>query len=153
MKVQIEVPKGKRAEWKDGVLTLVDDAPSDIIERIKTFEDACKELGDDYDDVVLFRTLNNESSYLLPKDVIAYLKLRIITAALNGGWEPMHIEVDCRYSPWFYVTSSGVSYASVSYMSSNTVSDFGSRLAFKSQVLAKYAGQQFIDIWTDFLVK
>lgn len=34
MKVEIEVPEGKRAEWKDGVLTLVDGAP--ITERVRT---------------------------------------------------------------------------------------------------------------------
>lgn len=36
-KVEIEIPEGKKVEWVNGVLTLVDDKPEDIKERIKTF--------------------------------------------------------------------------------------------------------------------
>ena len=47
-KIEIEIPEGKKAEWVDGVLTLVDEKPKDITERIKTFDDAVKALGDDH---------------------------------------------------------------------------------------------------------
>lgn len=39
-KIEIEIPDGKVAKWVSGVLTLVDEKPQDIIERIKPFEDA-----------------------------------------------------------------------------------------------------------------
>lgn len=45
-KIEIEIPDGKRAEWVNGVLTLVDDKPKDVRERIKTFEDACTEFDE-----------------------------------------------------------------------------------------------------------
>ena len=52
-KIEIEIPEGKVAEWKEinGVTTLVlvdekDNRP--ITERIKTFEDARDELGDEH---------------------------------------------------------------------------------------------------------
>lgn len=48
--IEIEIPSGKKAEWVNGVLTLVDEQVKDnrpVTERIKTFEDACKELGKD----------------------------------------------------------------------------------------------------------
>lgn len=151
MKVQIEVPEGKRAEWKDGVLTPVDDAPRDITERVKTFGDACKELGDDHDDVVLFRILNNESSYLLPKDVMAYLKLRIIAAALNEGWKPTFEEREERWFPWFVITHGEIDYCYTGVGTSFIGN--GSHLVFRTQKLVRYAGKQFTGIWKDFLVK
>ena len=48
MKVEIEIPEGKEAKWINGVLTLVDEKPKDITDRIKTFTDACSALGDNY---------------------------------------------------------------------------------------------------------
>ena len=48
-KVEIEIPAGKKAEWVNDVLTLVDEEkPQDVKERIKTFEDAIEELGEDH---------------------------------------------------------------------------------------------------------
>lgn len=46
-KIEIEIPEGKKAEWINGVLTLVDESQEDnrpVTERIKTFEDARSEL-------------------------------------------------------------------------------------------------------------
>ena len=46
--ITIAVPDGKKAEWVNGVLTLIDEEVNDnrpVMERIKTFEDACKEIG------------------------------------------------------------------------------------------------------------
>lgn len=40
-KIEIEIPEGKKAEWINGVLTLVDESQKDnrpVTERIKTFE-------------------------------------------------------------------------------------------------------------------
>ena len=36
-------------------------------------------------------------------DILAYLKLRIICAALNEGWEPQFTEDEWRYYPWFWL--------------------------------------------------
>lgn len=93
-KIEIEIPDGKRAEWINDVLTLVDDKPKDVTERIKTFEDACKELGNEHPFV---RTYNEYARNMSEEnkndvDVIAYLKLRIIVAALNEGWKPKFTE-------------------------------------------------------------
>ena len=56
--------------------------PKDIIERVKTFEDACEELGEDHQYVKAYREWMR-ISYADCKDITAYLKLRIICAALN----------------------------------------------------------------------
>ena len=92
-KVEIEIPDGKMAKWVNGVLTLVDEKPQNVMERIKTFEDAVAELRN--------RAMNGDknagklldewkiiTSTAGSKDLLAYLKLRIITSALNEGWKP-----------------------------------------------------------------
>ena len=76
-----------------------------VTERIKTFEDACRELGNDHPMVLAYQNTNlrdpeveNEN-----RDIIAYLKLRIVCAALNEGWEPRFTEDEERWYPWFYL--------------------------------------------------
>ena len=106
-KIEIEIPEGKVAEWKEinGVTTLVlvdevDNRP--VTERIKTFEDAVKETG------MTLQFDDNQLSYL-PKDVVAYMKLRIIAAALNELHEatldefPKFTTYEYRWYPWFYL--------------------------------------------------
>lgn len=99
-KIEIEIPEGKNAEWKEinGVTTLVlteekDNRP--VTERIKTFEDACNELGEENVFVQAYRTaeFNTSGNQNDVSDVVAYLKLRVIAEALNEGWEP-HFTTD-----------------------------------------------------------
>lgn len=147
--------------------------PKDIMERVKTFEDACNELGEEHKLVTEWRYWEGNSS----ADLAAYLKLRIICAALNEGWEPQFTEDEWRYYPWFilwtkdelseksdewktdrhlistgdYQTGyAGLAYASSHYAPSDTDAYFGSRLCLKSDTLAVYCGKQFINIWADF---
>lgn len=70
--------------------------PKDIMERVKTFEDACRELGIKPD-----KWIQDREELGLEPDVIAYMKLRIICKALNEGWEPQFTENEWRYYPWF----------------------------------------------------
>ena len=96
--ISIEVPEGKKVEWVNNVLTLVDDKPKDIMERIKTFKDALNELGRNHPLVFQYNNIDDVDS-----DLTAYLKLRIIVAALNEGWTPKFTEDECRYYPYFYL--------------------------------------------------
>lgn len=173
-KIEVEVPNGKKPEWVNGVLTLVDEKPKNVMERVKTFEDACNDLGIDHNE-----WMQDKKELGLEADVIAYLKLRIIAAALNEGWQPQFTEDEYRYFPWFclYTQSEidemseedksrvvfrsssnanaygGVAYAFTFYDSSNTYAYIGSRLAFKTRELAEYAGRQFVEIWADYVFK
>lgn len=70
--------------------------PKDIRDRVKTFEDACAVLGIDPDEW-------KKKHLMFDKDVLAYLKLRVITQALNEGWYPKFTEDERRYYPWFYI--------------------------------------------------
>lgn len=171
-KLEIEIPEGKTAVWRNGILTLIDEPEKDVRKRIKTFEDACHEIGIDAE------AWNRDKISLgLEPDVLAFLKLRIIVKALNEGWEPRFTEDECRYYPWFILYTGeeynkldeeeksrvvyrsfnnanafgGVSYAYASSDSSYAFANIGVRLAFKTSELAAYCGRQFLDIWADFV--
>ena len=119
----------------------------DIKERIKTFDDVIRELGDDPEE------FKNAISIMEEPDEIAYVKLKLIAKALNEGWTPdwSNGEWD-KWYPWFKMDDSSSAgrfsfYGSVSQYSASNV---GSRLCFKSKDLATYAGTQFLDIYKDF---
>lgn len=144
----------------------------DIRDRVKTFEDACTVLGIDPDEW-------KKKHLMFSKDVLAYLKLRIITQALNEGWYPKFTEDERRYYPWFYIltheeydnlsaeekrrcvwrayfyanANGGLVFAFANYAASYSFTNFGARLAFSNYDLAVYAGKQFIDIWADFALE
>ena len=185
--IEIEIPEGKVAEWKEinGVTTLVltdekDNRP--VTERIKTFEDACNELGEENVLVQAYRTVefNTSGNQSDVSDVVAYLKLRVIAEALNEGWKPQFTHDETRYYPWFYFCTQeeidkmdeekkkklwlfgGDSYSGSNcglacagsynaWSNSYSASGISARLAVKSEALAKYFGQQFIDIWSDYI--
>lgn len=184
--IQVEIPAGKKAAWVDGFLKLVDAEEEQkkderpITERVKTFEDACKELGEDHKLVQQFRAA--EGTPLMDSiDVVAYFKLRIITAALNEGWEPQFTEDEERWYPyltlWFegelddksdewkdernlqvpvVVGSANLgSYVGVSALYSSRVvshsyTDYGSALVFRKSEIARFAGQQFTELWANY---
>lgn len=78
-----------------------------VTERIKTFEDACRELGENHPFVVQYNEIFNNyldgAAESNTCDIVAYLKLRIITAALNEGWTPQFTKHEYRYYPWFWL--------------------------------------------------
>ena len=180
-KVEIEIPVGKKAVWVNGVLTLVDDKPQDVTERIKTFADACSALGSNhpyvkaYDGYLAHIHQHDMDDY----DLVAYLKLRIITEALNEGWRPQFTKGERRWYFWYDLITKeqydklsdedkrrvvgrggiyanayyGLVFAYASYASSDSNTNYGSRLAFKSEKLAAYAGRQFAEIYADFCFK
>ena len=178
--ITIPVPDGKRAEWINGVLTLVDEQKVDnrpVTERIKTFTDACNAIGDEHPLVKEY--LRVADGNIILDDLYAYLKLRIIVAALNEGWEPKFEKGEYRYFPWFYLytkeqydelddeekwrcvlrsggsTNSNIGFVSCYASDGASYSDTGngSRLTFRSRELAAYAGRQFIEEWADFMFK
>ena len=178
-KIEIEIPEGKKVQWVNGILTLVDKKPKDITERIKTLEDAIKALGDKHPLVSqYYRAVATFKYEPMTEDFLAYLKLRVICVALNEGWEPTFGADECRYYPWYYLYSkydyenlnedeknscvagcsnsksnANASHLYVSASGSSAVSNSirSSRLALKTRELAEYCGKQFVNIWCDYL--
>lgn len=111
-------------------------------------------------------------------DIMAYVTLRVITEALNEGWKPQFTEGERRWYCWYNLISKedldsmseeekkerrvvgradshavaggGLVYSFANYVSANSSAYYGSRLAFKSEELAEYAGKQFIEIYADY---
>ena len=80
--------------------------PKDIMERIKTFDDALQELntkalsGDETAAILLADYESNADNIKNPQ-ILAYMRLAIIAYALNEGWEPKFTTDEYRYYPWF----------------------------------------------------
>jgi hypothetical protein len=109
---------------------------------IKTFEDACKELELDPSEVF--------SSSDTP-DEIAYMKLKAVIRAINQEWIPnWNNNNEKKWWPYFNL-SSGFGFSDAGYHCVNTCTPVGSRLCFESQEKATYAGQQFQDLYKEFL--
>lgn len=189
--IQLSVPDGKRVEWQevDGktIAVLVDEEVKDdrpVTERIKTFEDACvalnkrAEAGDETAGDLLADYESNRDN-ILCKEMLACMKLFIIVAALNEGWEPKFEKGEYRYYPWFrlytkdeyeelseeekgraVLRSGGNTYAYGGVVcvyaynaSSSSNTSGGARLAFRTRELALYAGVQFAGEFVDFIFK
>ena len=147
--------------------------PKDIMARVRTFNDACRELGNEHPFVKEWHLGEN-----LSPNLEAYLQLRIVVAALNEGWEPQFTKDEVRWYPWFWLYTqkeldemsveekrerrmmdvrgrvsehyAGFGYAYSYYAPSDTAAYVGSRLCLKSEELATYCGKQFIDLWSYF---
>lgn len=179
--IKIAVPAGKKAEWVDGFLKLVDNEEAKekkpVTERVKTFDDACKELGIDAEAI----QQQWQDAGITMLDEVAYQKLRIITAALNEGWEPEFKEDEYRYYPYCILYTKaeieqkddewkdeynlqlwrgggasdigaicGLASAVSSYAWSNASAAVSARLAHKTEELAIYSGKQFTELWANY---
>lgn len=189
--VTVPIPEGKKAVWNEqGILQLVDveetKEPKEVTERIKTLYDAQCELAQraehgDYEAKQLIEEYNKVETEKATTDLVAFLQLRIITAALNEGWKPQFNDDEQRWYPYFILwtqeeiddmsdeekdskelllwggcaddgTYCGSS-CSTSYNGwTNSHADFGSRLDYKTEALATYAGRQFASVYARFYV-
>ncbi len=150
-----------------------------ITERVKTFEDAVSILTEEHPFVVAYRCIEDiDECY---NDIAAYLKLRIIVAALNEGWEPEFTEDEYRWYPWFIQwTKEELKGKSKEWMGAKNISLFGGNdshgacagfgylytedraaydracvgacLCLKSEEIAEYCGKQFKQIWATYLL-
>lgn len=184
--IQVEIPAGKKAAWVDGFLKLVDAEEEQkkderpITERVKTFEDACKELGEDHKLVQQFKAI--QEAIAEDKEATAYFKLGIITAALNEGWKPDFTNnEEYRYYPYLCLWSKeeleqktdawkdernlqlwlgggysrtaancGLAAAGSDFAWSYSSADISARLAHKTEELAIYSGKQFTELWANY---
>lgn len=116
-----------------------------ITDRVKTFEDACRERG-----LSASQLLENWKANDYSSDEIAYKKLKIIAKVLNEGWIPKMDGVEYRYEPYFTLSGSGFAFHDAHYWRTCTLA--GSRLCFKNRELAEYAGRTFINEYKEFLL-
>ena len=138
---------------------------------IKTFEDACKHLGINADEI-------NRKYQFLPDHIISFIKLEIITKALNDGcdyvreWNALDSNGYSYYN-WCYTLtdkeaerfdwkdrvkiqyqrpdgSAGLGCADSGRGWSRSYSSIGSRLAYRTREIAWYSLNTFTMLWESF---
>lgn len=112
-----------------------------ITDRIKTFKDACEETGEN---------LRDEKFTKGSKDTIAYEKIKIIAIALNGGWAPDGTTHQLKYYPSFEMFA-GFRFNDVDEVYGYNNTPVSSRLNYRTEQLAEYAGTQFECIYEEYL--
>ena len=151
-----------------------------VTERINTFDDAVDELGIEHPLVKQYMAAANGDE-AFTRNTIAYMKLQIIAAALNEGWKPQFTEYEYRWLPWFTLwTEEELKEKSEKWKANHKLWLFGdasvsgsscvlayapsdnawthssalssARLVVKSEELAYYFSEQFIEIWAEYLL-
>ena len=113
-----------------------------IIDRVKTFEDACEIAS------VTAERIYNESD---TQDEIAYKKLKFIIRVINEGWKPDWNNTSQRkWYPWFRL-SSGFGFGGSDFIYDGADTSVGSRLCFETEEKSEYVAKQFIDLYETFL--
>jgi len=125
-----------------------------IMDRIKTWDDVCDELGLDADTILPYMVPKSEDE----KAINAFTQLNYIRQVLNEGWVPNWDDSsEYKYTPWFDMrgTSGGSGFSFSDFDCYDfTYSYVGSRLCYKSEELAKYAGTQFVEVYKAlFIIK
>ncbi len=144
----IRLFKGATGELREklidtfGIETLAPDSGRKIV----TFDDACRTCG------TTEKKFNNKYSRLgLSAHTVAYEKLVIVARALNGEWvADFEKQNQKKYTPWFEFVP-GVGFRCRGFDVWNASACVGSRLCYKDEATAKYAGEQFIEIYRLFL--
>ncbi len=123
-----------------------------IKDRVKSFDDVLEVLGvlgGATDNQLILLSYNGIDEMLLSAK--AYLKVALLTQALNEGWKADWLNSnEYKYYIWFNKNSSG------SGLVFDCVTDWGagtvasSRLCFKSRDLAEYAAKQFKELYEDY---
>jgi hypothetical protein len=146
-----------------------------ITERIKSFEDALKELGESDELVIEYHKIKN----IVEDDLklLSFIKLRIIVKALNEGWYPRFLENEYKFYPVFKLLSEmesiyidegpihnkfkrfkgnsdfhGIICYSAKSSDESIINSISPDLFLISQNLALYCGEQFIDLWINYLI-
>lgn len=114
--ITINAPEGKIPVYNESTQS-IDFVDSDIRERVKTYEDALKVLGEE------------RPSYVddMPKHLAARIKCETILRALNGDHK-FHLTEDAWYYPWLQI-----------YLESSTPKEY----KIESNPLFLYEGKKY----------
>lgn len=137
-----------------------------VKDRIKTFTDAYNALGRSHPLVENFANIE-----YYDENLFAFVRLRIICAALNEGWvakpednggyypgfkfftseEVKEVEKETVYDLHFLEPKFDTKYVAVNCTFTSLLTSENC-LLLKTPELAKYCGKQFIGLWMDYLL-
>lgn len=142
---------------------------TNIKDKVKTFMDAVEILGRNNQSVKDYYNIANKTC---AKDIIAFAKLKVIAEALNEGWKPKY-DIFCGS---YYTSFDVITEEEFERLNENekakclvfnlpdkeikiaivcsklSVACEAYKISLKSRELAEYLGQQFLDIWKDYLL-
>jgi len=146
----IESPAGYEIDKEKSTFEKIvfKETPKNITERIKTVEDACKELGENDEEVKDYRALQKANvSY----KVLDTQGLVVVIKALNEGWTgDWSNSNEYKYLPYWNMKNLSLDGVD-SYYASDYSGTPASRLYFKNRELAEYAAKQFINLYKNYL--
>jgi len=143
---KIEIPKGYEIDSVDNRSGEVKfkKKPENVMAKIETVTDVLEANG-------LTQEQFDHQCEGFSDDEKAYRILKLLAKALNEGWEPnWNDDNETKYFPWFEMGGSR-GFRAGDFVVWNSGSAVGSRLAFKSYELAKYAGEQFTNVYKQFM--
>lgn len=124
---------------------------NDITKRVDSFEKACEYLEIKH----AFACCPSDNKH--HKAMVSLFKLVTIAEAWNKAddFVPDYSNRNqYKYYPWFQYNdkAAGFVYAHTTNSATAATAFVGSRLCFKTESRAKQFGEQFIDLWNDFLL-
>ena len=146
--LKIEIPEGFKVDEfnpESGIIKFKP-IPQDIKDRIKTLDDVYNYHDIDKDEF-------NRRFKSCTEDEIAYKHLKLITSALNEGWEPDwgNGQWD-KWFNWFNMPSENGRFSFIGSYYRYSASNSAARLCFKSKDLAEYAAKQFLYVYEKYMV-
>ena len=144
--IKIDIPEGYVVDEDNSSFENIvfKKKPSEITDRVKTVEDAYKELGEHDAEVRTLRQLESITS--LSKRVVDSQKLVVVIKALNEGWYPdFENENEYKYFPYFYMENGCQVLRSVYFWFTHASVPAPSLL--KSDKLVRYIASQFLDLY------
>ena len=122
----------------------------DITERVKTLQDAFRIANIDYKNFV-----QDLKKSHFREDEIKKRELEIVAKVLNEGWKPNWNDPnEGKFYPYFVYDKEvgGFVFSATYFDYSDTVTNLGSRLYFRTRKLAEYAGRTFIEEYNNYLI-
>lgn len=119
-----------------------------IMDRIKSFEDACEYNNTDS---------NARRFRVGTKNQIYHERVAEIVKALNEGWVPNYDNDEYKYSPFFYLRVDATNPSGFRFLDSFCAFAYadtsgGSRFALKNRSLSDYAGKHFENEYKNWLM-
>ena len=119
-----------------------------ITDDIKNWKDVLRYSGKKESDILPWKNPKNKQQV----SQNAFAKIQVISEVLNEGWSPNFKDLrEYKYYPWFEYKDSlgGFGFHSSDYGSSSC--SMGFVCYFKTTELSNYAGNQFLNIYKDYL--
>ncbi len=144
--LKIQIPNGFKVDSfdkKTGELKFKE-IPKKVTERIKTIQDVLDDNRITEGDID--KMFSSAPNHLKHQFII-----ELLVRSLNEGWVPdWNNSSEYKYQPCFKMGSSGFRFNDYDYWFATSY--VGSRLCFKSSKLAKYAGEQFREVYKQFMI-